>query len=139
MDPFAGLVDRQAKSPADLLPLFLDGLRFIERAYLEDVRIVPALAQRGMREDEPQRFVGVQQPLLVAHDEAVGIVVVSRIAARVLDVALLILRKIAVMKLGYVKGDQPLVDRLRGQLPISFLEPLAYLAEAGRPVVVVDA
>ena len=44
-DPLAVLVHRQAQSPADLLSLLHCTARLIERAYLEDVRVVPALAQ----------------------------------------------------------------------------------------------
>ena len=42
MHALAGLVDRQAKPAADLLPLLLGRLRLIERANLEDVRDCPS-------------------------------------------------------------------------------------------------
>ena len=44
-------------------------------ADLEDVRVVPALAQRGVAEDEPHRLALVEQLRLVAHDQLVGVVV----------------------------------------------------------------
>ena len=42
----AVLVDSQAHAAADFLALARLGARFLERADLEDVRVVPALAQR---------------------------------------------------------------------------------------------
>ena len=42
----AVLVDRQAHPAADLLALARLRTRLLERAYLENVRVVPALAQR---------------------------------------------------------------------------------------------
>ena len=43
------------------------------------------------------------------------------------------------MKLLHVEGDEVLVHRLGRQFAIGFLKPLAYLTEASRSVVVVDA
>src|ERR1700719_4518825 len=62
-----------------------------------------------------------------------------RFAARILGVAVLVLREIAVMHVGHAERDQPLVDGLGGELLISLLEPLADLAEARCSVLIIDA
>src|SRR6185312_8413026 len=68
VDASAVLVDRQPKPAADLLPARDRGARVRERADLEDVGVVPALAQGGVGEEEAQRLVERQQLLLAAHD-----------------------------------------------------------------------
>ena len=53
----AVLVDSQAHAAADLLALARLGAGLFEGADLEDVRVVPALAQRRVAEDEAHRLV----------------------------------------------------------------------------------
>ena len=52
-----------------------------------------------MAEDEAQRLVQREQPLLVLHDQVVDLVVGLRVAARVLEHALLVLGEVAVVQL----------------------------------------
>jgi hypothetical protein len=139
VDALAGLINWQPQPPADLLPLLLDRLRLIQGAYLEHTGIVPAFAKGRMRKDKAQRHVGIEQPLLFTHNETVSVVIVGRVAARVLRVTLLVLRKIAVVNVGNVKRDETLINRLGGQLAICFLEPLADLSETRRTVIIIDA
>ncbi len=54
----------------------------LEHAHHEDVRVVPALAQRRVREDEPHRLLERQQPLLVLEDQVVGVDVVGLAGSR---------------------------------------------------------
>ena len=51
------LIAGESDSAADLLPLLELGRRLVQRADLKDVWVVPALAQRGVRENERDRFV----------------------------------------------------------------------------------
>ena len=74
-------------------------LRLVERADLEDVRVVPAFAQGRVAEDEAQRLVHRQQPLLVLHDQVVDLVVGLGVAPRVLEHAFLVLGEVAVVQL----------------------------------------
>ena len=65
----------------------------LERADLEDVRVVPALAQRRVREDEAHGLLEREQPLLVAQDQVVGaprVVVVDADAVLALSLLLLL-------------------------------------------------
>ena len=97
-DAQAVLVHRQAQAAADLLPLLHGAAGLVERADLEDVGVVPALAQRRVAEDEAQRLVQGEQALLVLHDQVVDLVVGLRVAARVLEHALLVLGEVAVVE-----------------------------------------
>ena len=103
----AVLVNSQAHAAADLLALARLRTRFLERAYLEDVWVVPALAQRRMAENEAHRLIERKQALLIAQDQVVGalrVVVVDAdavLALRLLldlrfdGVALLVHREVA--------------------------------------------
>lgn len=51
------LIDDQLHSPADLLALLDLGDGLVECTNLADVRVVPALAQSAVREDERYRLV----------------------------------------------------------------------------------
>ena len=112
------LVHRQPQAAADLLPLLHRAPRLVERADLEDVRVVPAFAQGGVAEDEAQRLVERQQPLLVLHDEVVDLVVGLGVAPRVLEHALLVLGEVAVVQPLHrlLEPLQCLIARLLGQL-----------------------
>ena len=56
-DALAVLIDGQAQAAADFLPLLHGAAGFVQRANLEDVRIVPAFAKCRVAEDEAQRLV----------------------------------------------------------------------------------
>ena len=93
------LVHGQTQAAADLLPL-LDGTSgLVEGADLEDVGVVPALAQGRVAEDEAQRLIHRQQPLLLLHDQVVDLIVGLGVAPRVLEHALLVLGEVAVVEL----------------------------------------
>ena len=51
----AVLIDAEAHAAANFLPFARLAAALLQRADLEDVRIVPALFQRGVRENEPHR------------------------------------------------------------------------------------
>ena len=53
----------------------------LQGADLEHVRVVPALAQRGVGEDEPRRLLEAEQALLVLQDQVIGGNVVAELAA----------------------------------------------------------
>jgi len=53
----AVLVNRQTQTTSNLLTLFHGASGLVQSAYLKDVRIIPPLTQRGMRENEAQRLV----------------------------------------------------------------------------------
>ncbi|VOG54146.1 Uncharacterised protein [Streptococcus pneumoniae] len=74
--PLAVLVDGEAQSAADLLPARGGVVALLEHAHHEHVGVVPALAQRRVRPDEPHRLLEGQQPLLVLEDQVVGVDVV---------------------------------------------------------------
>ena len=107
-------------------------LRLVERADLEDVGVVPALAQRRVAEDEAQRLVQREQPLLVLHDQVVDLVVGLGVAARVLEHALPVLREVAVVQRldGLLQPRQLAVALVLGQLRQLRLEGLGELALA---------
>ncbi len=82
--PFALLVDAQPQAAPDGLAAFPLGAHLAEGANLEDVRVVPALAQRRVGEDELQLGLEAQQLLLVPHDQVVGAFGVVAVALVVL-------------------------------------------------------
>ena len=69
----AVLVDGDAETAADLLAAGDGVVALLEHPHHEDVGVVPALAKRGVGEDEPHRFVERQQALLVLQDQVVGV------------------------------------------------------------------
>ena len=82
--PFALLVHAETQAAADRLAALALGAHLAQGADLEDVRIVPAFAQRGVGEDELQLRLEAQQLLLVLHDEVVGVARHCRVALVVL-------------------------------------------------------
>ena len=71
----AGLVDAEAQAAPHLLPLADIAAALLQGANLEYIRVVPALPQGGVGEDEPHRganWVAVQQQLLVPHNQLIG-------------------------------------------------------------------
>src|ERR1019366_1003890 len=73
--PLAILSHRQPQAAPDGLPPLALRADFPQRANLEHVWVVPAFAQRRMAEDESQRLARGEQPLLVAHDQIVSLVI----------------------------------------------------------------
>ena len=78
------LVDAETQAAADGLAALALGAHLAQGANLEDVRVVPALAQGGVGEDELQRRLEAQQLLLVLHDQVVGALGVVAVALVVL-------------------------------------------------------
>ena len=113
----AVLVNAEAHSAADLLTLGGLRPRLLERADLEDVGVVPALAQGRVAEDEPHGLVEREQPLLVLEDEVVaapGVIVVDADALRRLGLLLALgLDRVALL----VDGEVPVVDLVRRVAP----------------------
>ena len=105
--PLAILIHAEAQTATDLLPLADVGGALLQRADLEHVGVVPALAQRGVREDEPHRLVETEQTLLVLHDEVVGVGIVGAV---LLFVDLAVDDLLAL----FVDGEIPGVGRLGG-------------------------
>ena len=117
--PVALLIHAQPHAAAHLLPLHDGAVAVLERADGEDVRVVPAFAQRGVREDEADRLVEGEQALLVLEDQVVGVHVVRLVGslpqARIDEaVRLLVDGEIAVV--GLLHGDRlDVVDEIHGR------------------------
>ena len=69
VDALTVLVDRDAKSAADLLPLLDLAVALVERRDVEHIGVVPSHAQGGMREDELNRIPEAQEFFLLFQDE----------------------------------------------------------------------
>ena len=124
------LRDRQAQAtPKRLAPLRFS-THLAQGADLEDVRVVPALAQGRVAEHEPRRLVLVEQPFLLLHDQLVRVIVGLGRAGRVLEPvrrALLALedREVAATQLGRILREQLLpLRRLGTLLAEQLVEPL---------------
>src|SRR5438477_7858467 len=104
--PRALLVHAQAQAAPDSLPPLLLAAHLTQGANLEHIRVVPALAQGGVGEDELELSVEAQQLLLVAHDQVVGALGVIAVAlivlGGVLPYAPLVDREVTVVHFGYV-------------------------------------
>ena len=71
---FALLIDTQAQPAADLLAAADLRLRLgLQHTDLEHIGVVPPLPEGGVREEEPHRFIQAEQPLLVPHDQVIGV------------------------------------------------------------------
>ena len=69
------LIDTEAHTTADFLPLADVASALLQRADLEDVRIVPAFLERGVREDEAHRGtmrIEIEQQFLPFHNEVIS-------------------------------------------------------------------
>ena len=76
--PLALLIDTQAQTTPDLLAAADLRLALgLQSADLEHIGVVPALPEGGVGEDEPHRLIQAEQPLLVLHNEVVGIGVIG--------------------------------------------------------------
>src|SRR5207248_2038935 len=99
------------KPTADLLTFLDRARRFVERTDLKYIRVVPALAECRVAEDEPERLIHREQPLLFPHDQVVHVVIGLRISPSVLENTLL------------VPGEVPIVEtRQRFLQPRDVLE-----------------
>ena len=58
-------VNADTQATAYLLTLGSGGIAVAKRTDLEHIRIIPALAERGMREDETCRFLETQQTFFI--------------------------------------------------------------------------
>ena len=116
----AVLIHAQAHAAADLLALRGLGARFLKRADLEDVGVVPALTKRRVAEDETHRLLEGEQALLVLEDElvaALSVVVVN--ADAVCGLGLLLPLGLYGVSL-LVDGEVAVVHRMRvvlGKVP----------------------
>ena len=79
--PLSRLIDREAQASADLLPLCRHTRRVLQRADLEHIRIVPALAQSRVGENHARRLIKGQQPLLILQDQIIRRDIVRQIRA----------------------------------------------------------
>ena len=122
------LVHGQAEATADLLPFLRGGNRFVQRADLEHIRIVPPFAQRGMAENEPQRLLGGEEAFLVAHDETIDIIIRLRVALGVFKDTLFVLGEIAVVELLHRPWQQALETLVLHQLAVALLKGQSKLA-----------
>src|SRR6185312_8403602 len=111
---FTLLVDAETQAAADRLAALALAAHLADGAKLEDVRVVPALAQGGVRKDELQLRLKAQQFLLVFHDQAVG-------ALCVFTIALVILGGVRPRSL-LVDGEITVVNLRRIRLQVNFLE-----------------
>ena len=70
--PFTCLINRRRRSPlADRLAAFSGFAHLAQRADLENIRIVPALAERGVTEDEIPARLPLSSCALFPHDQFV--------------------------------------------------------------------
>ena len=152
MAALALLVHTQTKTAADLLTLGELVSAVHERAYLEDVRVVPALFERGVAEDERDVLhvvlaVGkADQTLLGLHDGLEGGGVGSGRAGGVLHLPLAVHGKVALMQRSRIYGQRhALLLVTPSPRAVSHLVGILLLEYAGVPsrapgaVVVVDA
>ncbi len=88
-----------------------------------------------MAEDEAHRLLRGQEPLLVAHDQVVGVDVRRAVAARVLDPLLVVDAEVAAVHELDRREAQGLVSRLGGEFGVGLLKPPADAAEPGTAVI----
>ena len=128
----AVLVHAEAQSAPHLLALADAAPALLQGADLEDVRVVPPLAQGRMGEDEAHRGtlgIKIKQQFLVPHDEVVGIAIVRGPLLLVRDhavdgVPLLVDGEIAAV--GLMRGDGVEITLIR-----PFAQLLLHLIEGG--------
>ena len=77
----AVLIDTKTQATTDFLPLRRVAVGVLQGADLEHIRVVPALTQCGVGEDEPCRFVKRQQPFFVFQNQVIGGNIVGELAA----------------------------------------------------------
>lgn len=149
--PVAILVHAEPESPPDLLPLLRRRVAAVlERADLEDVRVVPSFPQGRVREDEAHGIVEREQPLLVLQYQVVGGRIVALVAATLelaVDLAaLLVDAEVARMRAVHVDGPEvALVGRVEQRqvliqdVRVLLLEDVAVLGVRLVAVLVVPA
>ena len=67
----AVLVDAKAQTTTNFLPLCGIAVRMLQSADLEHIRVVPALAQSRVGEDEPRWLLKRQQPFLIFKNQVI--------------------------------------------------------------------
>ena len=72
------LVDADPQPPANFLTTRDRVVAVLEHAHDEDIGVVPAFPQGGVRENEPDRFREGEQSLLVLQDQIIGIDVIGK-------------------------------------------------------------
>ena len=77
----AVLVDAKTQTATDFLPLCGIAVRMLQSADLEHIRVVPALAQSRVGENEPRRFFKGQQPFLVFQNQVIRRYIIGELAA----------------------------------------------------------
>ena len=110
------MIDAQAQSATDFLPLANLAAALFQRTNLEHVRVVPAFTQRGVRENETHRGffrITIQKQFLVLHDQVIGV--------NIIGCAFLLVGKLAVGHLAlFVNGEvtsMGIMGRNRVQIP----------------------
>ena len=81
MNPFALLVNGNAKTTTNLLTFFNHRGGFVQGANLEHIGVIPAFFQRRVGEQKLQFAVQAQQPFLLFHDQVVGAFIRRRFPA----------------------------------------------------------
>ena len=127
----AVLVHAKPKAAPDRLPPCELGPDVAQGAYLEDIGVVPSLAQGRMGEDELERLIEAQQLLLVPHDEVVG-------ALGVFAIGLVVLRGVRPAAPS-VDGEVAVVNRLGGRREVYFPEQRLVVGMPGEaPVLLLE-
>ena len=109
--PLALLVDAQAQAAPNLLATA--DLRFalgLQGADLEHIWVVPTFPKGRVGEDKPHRLVQAEQPLLILHNQVVGIGIIRGLGFAVH----LTLHKASLLALFLVDGEVALVGLMGG-------------------------
>lgn len=88
------LVDTKAQASPHLLPRSQGAFLLDKRTNLKNIRIVPPLFERGVRENETQRAIKGQQPFLILHNRVIGVIVIQRVTSGIFVITFFVLRKI---------------------------------------------
>ena len=68
----AVLIDAKTQTATDFLPLCGIAVRMFQGTDLEHIRVIPALTQGRVGEDEPRRLLKRQQPFLVFQNQVIS-------------------------------------------------------------------
>ena len=121
----AAFAHRQTQAPSDGLPPLAFRADLAQRANLENIRVVPTLAQSRVAEDESQWLGDRKQPLLVTHDQIVSVVI--RLGGAPFTAVFrfaFLLGEIAIVNFLYRQRIQRRVARQFGKLLIQLHKPL---------------
>ena len=75
------LVHAQTQTTANFLPLCSSAVRMSQGADLENVGVVPAFTQGGVREDKPGRLIKAQQAFFVLQNQIVCRNIIGKLTA----------------------------------------------------------